>query len=105
MSGELNLAPVRGPSVWGQPGTAGNERQGRRWTAVAGGVGLMAAGVAVSLVGWRLLKQAAARASAAGQRPGLPQQPDTADDIVTRESAHSFPASDAPSWTPVAGAR
>jgi len=106
----LNLVQLRGgPSVW-DGACAGWDVE--RWIAsmVAGGLlfgavkrrsaaGLMMAAAAGAL-GWWAMSAPDARRYRRGQlRAVLPATPG-ADDPVAEASEESFPASDAPAWTP-----
>jgi hypothetical protein len=91
MSPNLNLAPERGPNLWLKHGHAG-----RRQSEVGGAL-LVAAGVIAILAGGRLLYRTV-------RETAKPLPAGRWDDLVDDESAGSFPASDAPSWTS-AGAR
>jgi uncharacterized membrane protein len=94
MIGLRNLAPQRGPSVWGRPR---RWRIDGRWVSGIGGGVMAAAGTAVAIVGAAMVARAMK-----GARPTAEAYPSAAD-LVGRESAASFPASDAPSWTPTTG--
>jgi hypothetical protein len=66
-----------------------------RWTSAVGGVALAALGAALTVTGSRMAYRAA-------RGSGTPVVPPS-DDAITAESAQSFPASDAPSWTGTRG--
>lgn len=89
MADNLNLSPERGPNVWDKPAGHG------RWKAQAGGAAMLAGGVAAAFVGGRMLYNALR-----GNRKIGNAGDEDAADMVGMASDQSFPASDAPSWTP-----
>ncbi len=108
MTGERNLSPKRGPNVWDREGWNPEADTRRRWLTGLGGVALAVTGTALAAVGSTLVYRAARAAQPAGEPPreqdALPRQANRLEDVVSRESAQSFPASDPPSWTPTTGA-
>jgi hypothetical protein len=96
LADNLNLTPDRGPNVWNK-----REAQPGSWKSDVGAVVMLAAGAAAAFVGGRRLYRAVRDARTEGM---LDRMTDEADDLVTRESQQSFPASDSPSWTPTEGA-
>jgi hypothetical protein len=117
--GKLNLETHRAPvSVWDRRGWDGTREQltMMRWLVGLGGgalalqglrqrsiTGGILAGLGGSLAWWALtgegdLSEVGRMAGRFADRAGL-----RAEDEVTAASADSFPASDAPSWTPTVG--
>ncbi len=102
MIGERNLAPERGPSVWTRTERV-LEPHRSRWVEGLGGAALAAVGAALVAAGSGRVYRALRKASAT-PASDLPQGlSEHADDQVAFDSDASFPASDAPSWTPVEG--
>jgi hypothetical protein len=107
MIGERNLAPKRGPSVWDREEFGGSSS--RRWLSGIGGAAIAITGAALAAVGGSMVFRAAKGRGISSSPPApnldaVPQQANRLEDVVARESAMSFPASDAPSWTPTTGA-
>ncbi len=100
MVGELNLKPDRGPNLWEEE-WRGEPSKARRIATGIGGAALAAAGAVATVKGAQAIYRAVAGRGAPS--PATPSVP-APRDLVNEESAASFPASDAPSWTPTAGA-
>ncbi len=102
MVGELNLRPDRGPNVWNESdSTRESPSKVRRIATGIGGAALVAAGAMVAVKGATALYHAAVGGP---RREPEGRSTTPTSDLVNDESAASFPASDAPSWTPTAGA-
>jgi uncharacterized membrane protein len=113
-----NLAPSRGPSVWDRPTPPGGWtiEDSERWMMTIGGGALALLGLRQRTVGGAVLAGLAgtmAVRAVLGYRDleGLRRlatqlaQPVLPRDEVEYASTDSFPASDAPGWTPTAGVR
>jgi hypothetical protein len=114
ISGEMNLKPARGPSVWETRAMQPHVHRSTiaRWAVAVAGGALAAygasrrgrAGAAMALAGGGLAARALSgrddlRAAARGLQRAWCARPWRASDRVTDASEDSFPASDAPSWT------
>ncbi len=111
MIGERNLAPERGPNVWDRDESTSTVAGTKRWLTGLGGAAIAVAGGALAVWGGSMVYRATRGAAEAGaghvpasDLDALPRQASRLEDIVARESAQSFPASDPPSWTPTTGA-
>ncbi len=102
MIGKRNLAPERGPNVWARHDWNAAAAK-NRWLTGIGGAAIAAAGAALAAVGGSMIYRATRTPAPGGVEPAnldaLPLQANRLEDVVARESAQSFPASDAPSWT------
>jgi hypothetical protein len=118
-SRELNLTTHRAPgSVWDKRGWDGSRERltAARWMVGAGGAVLAVEGVrrrsvvggllalmGGSLAWWALTGEGDLSDARRWFAPLFERAPWRRDDRVHEASADSFPASDAPSWTPTTG--
>ena len=116
---ELNLKPYRAPvSVWNRRGWDGTREQLTitRWLVGIGGVALaiegvrqrsllggVLAGLGGGLAWWALTGEGDLSEVNRWVAHRLDRTSGRRDDLVHEASADSFPASDAPSWTPTVG--
>jgi hypothetical protein len=105
--GQRNLAPERGPNVWEQGELDATAAARSRWRQGLGGAAIAVTGAALAAVGGSMIYRAtrcARTGQAALDAASAPNREGLSGDVVADESAASFPASDAPSWTPTLGA-
>lgn len=107
--GERNLAPERGPDVWKRQEATEDRALRSRWMMGLGGAAIALTGAALAAIGGKMVYRAGLPARDAepdmlGGGPHETSSPAGHRDVVSEESAASFPASDAPSWTPMVGA-
>jgi len=100
VEGERNLAPERGPNLWDREEYRVPPSSQSRWRSGLGGVAVAAAGAALAGVGGVMVYRSLRRRGRS-PAPDRGHEPEGWRDEVTDQSDESFPASDAPSWTPV----
>ena len=100
MDGERNLAPERGPNLWERDEYSVPPASHSRWSGGLGGVAVAAAGAALAGVGGVMMYRSL-RKRAKSSPPAHHDEARGRRDEVEDQSSDSFPASDAPSWTPV----
>ncbi len=104
MIGERNLTPQRGPSVWNREDWSEEDSSRARWLMGFGGAAIAIAGAALAAVGGTMVYRSISAGEPQPEEAAGTTSASNAADIVAAESIASFPASDAPSWTPTIGA-